>query len=335
MPLRRFLRILFPTFAVALLPLAAHAQYVPQERATGTLRVWGSEQMRELLRLWETGFHRHQPDVRFDERMNGTISAMGGLYAGAADVALMGREIWPEETLAYRQVTAAAPTGVQVALGSFDVPTKADALMVFVRQDSPLAQIRFDQLASLFGCSGRSPIWADVGVSGELGKQPVHLYGYSPDNGAGKFFRHLVLHDALWNCALHAFENRPVGGGRRIDAGQQIIDALSADPLGIAISNIRYATPAVKALALSEGPGSPFVAPERKEYAAGRYPLTRAVYVFFRCGPAGGECSAAVREFLRYILSREGQQDVGQEGGYGPLPETVRQGQLVHLPSLK
>ena len=323
---------------VFLLPLAAHAQpeYVPSARTTGTLRVWGSEQMQELLRLWEAGFKRYQPDVRFDEQMKGTISAMGGLYAGAADLALMGRELWPEEELAYRQITGSAPTGIEAALGSFDVPTKADALMIFVGRDNPLSEIRFDQLAAVFGCSDHgTPTWAEAGVTGELGKQPVHAFGYSPDNGAGKFFRHVVLHDAQWNCALRGFENRQSAGGARIDAGQQIIDALAADPLGIAIANIHYATPAVKALAISAGPGLPFVAPVRQEYAAGRYPLARAVYIYFHCGPAGGECSAAVREFLRYVLSRQGQEDVRQEGGYGPLPEPVRAGELDKLPHLK
>jgi phosphate transport system substrate-binding protein len=335
-PVSRFPRILIASFAVALFSLAARAQYVPREQANGTLRIWGSEQMQDLLRLWEAGFHRYQPKVRFDGRMKGTISAMGGLYAGAADLALMGREIWPEETLAYRQVTGSAPTGIQVALGSFDVPTKADALMIFVRRDNPLSEIRFDQLAALFGCGDHEPAtWAEAGVTGELGKQPVHVYGYSSDNGAGKFFRHIVLHDAQWNCALHAFENRQAAGGARIDAGQQIIDALTRDPLGIAISNIRYATPAVKALAISEGPGSQFVAPVRQEYLAGRYPLTRAVYIFFDCAPAGSQCTAAVDEFLRYVLSRQGQEDVSREGGYGPLPDSIRLEQLAQLPGAK
>lgn len=153
--------------AIFLLPPAAHAQpeYVPSAHATGTLRVWGSAQMQELLRLWEAGFNRYQPDVRFDEGMKGTISAMGGLYAGAADLALLGREIWPEEELAYQQIIGSAPTGIEAALGSFDVPTKADALMIFVSRDNPLSEIRFDQLAAVFGCSDHgTPIWAEAAL---------------------------------------------------------------------------------------------------------------------------------------------------------------------------
>jgi phosphate transport system substrate-binding protein len=315
------------------LPAPAQPSYTPGEQASGTLRVWGSAQMQELMRLWEAGYHRYQPAVHFQEQMKGTVSAMGGLYAGAADLALMGREIWPDETLAYRQVTGTAPTGIQVTMGSFDVPTKADALMIFVRRDNPLSEIRFDQLAALFGCGGAGPpTWSQAGVTGKLGNQPVHVYGYSPDNGAGRFFRHVVLHDGQWNCGLHAFENRQDAGGVRIDAGRQIVDAVSADPLGIGIANIHYSIPSVKTLAISEGPGAPFLAADRLEYASGRYPLTRSVFIFFHCGLPGGRCNPAVREFLHYVLSRQGQEDVRREGGYYPLPPSLLDVEQQKLP---
>ncbi|HUA99929.1 MAG TPA: substrate-binding domain-containing protein [Terracidiphilus sp.] len=326
-------------FTAAILPaLAAQAQpgYVPEGRTAGIIRVWGSVQMQELMRLWEAGFHRYQPEVRFEERLNGTVSAMGGLYAGAADLALMGREIWPEETMAYTQVTGAAPTGVEVAMGSFDVPTKADALMVFVARGNPLTKISFDQLGVLFGCRKQGPpTWSQAGVTGEMGKQPVHVYGYLPANAAARFFQNRVLRGAPWNCGLHAFGNRQTKAGGRIDAGRQIVDALAADPLGIAIANIHYTTPSVKALALSEGTGLPFIAPDRSDYAAGRYPLTRSVFIYFDCGNRKGECSPAVREFLRYVLSREGQQDVSREGAYFPLPSAVLARERSKLPSVK
>jgi phosphate transport system substrate-binding protein len=277
--------------------------------------------MRDLMRLWEAGFQHYQPEVRFEEELNGTVSAIGGLYAGAADLGLMGREIWPEERMAYTQVIGSPPTGIDVAMGSFDVPTKADALMVFVARDNPLSSIRFDQLAVLFGCSEHGPpTWSDAGVTGPMSRQPVHLYGYLPDNAASLFFRSRVLGGAPWNCSLRSFGNLQRAGKPRMDAGRQIVAALTADPLGIAIANIHYSTPAVKVLSLSEGPGSPFVAADRAEYTAGRYPLTRAVSIYIRCGPAQEGCSPAALEFLHYVLGRQGQQDVRREGAYQPLP---------------
>ncbi|HEV2133479.1 MAG TPA: substrate-binding domain-containing protein [Terracidiphilus sp.] len=306
-----------------LLPVRAQDGYEPDRRVRGTLRVWGSAQMQELMRLWEAGFRQFQPEVRFEEKLNGTVSAMGGLYAGAADLALMGRDIWPEEAMAYKQTTGATPTGVDVAMGSFDVPTKADALMIFVNRDNPLSSIRFDQLAHLFECGDTgSPKWSDAGVAGQMGSEPAHLYGYLPENAASRFFRARVLHGPGWNCGYRGFGNLEQTGKPRIDAGRQIIEALSTDPLGIAIANIHYATPQVKVLALSEGPGLPYVVADRSDYIAGRYPLTRTVSIYINCSPAHGGCSPAALEFLRYVLSRQGQQDVSREGAYQPLAAT-------------
>lgn len=331
-------RRIFVVAAALFLALPARAQrgYEPARHVSGTLRVWGSAQMQEVMRLWEAGFRRLQPDVRFRNNLNGTISSMGGLYGGAADIALMGREIWPEEEMAYKQVTGSAPTGVDVAMGSFDVPTKADALMIFVNRDNPLSSIRFDQLRHLFGCGENgSPKWSEAGVSGRMGNEPAHLYGYLPENAASRFFRARVLRGTEWNCAYRGFGNLQLAGKPRIDAGRQIIDALSVDPLGIAIANIRYATAAVKALALSEEPGSAYVAADRSEYLAGRYPLTRTVSVFINCGPANEGCRPAALEFLRYVLSHQGQQDVSREGAYQPLPATLLQAQWRKLESMR
>jgi ABC-type Fe3+ transport system substrate-binding protein len=43
--------------------------------------------------------------------------------------------------------------------------------------------------------------------------------------------------------------------------------------------------------------------------------------------------NAAVLEFLRFVLSRQGQQAVAQEGNYLPLPPEVALRELRQLPT--
>jgi phosphate transport system substrate-binding protein len=306
-------------------------RYHPERQVSGTVRSWGSQQMRRLMQLWENGFRRYQPQVRFEDRLNGTVSAMAGLYAGAADLALMGREIWPTEALAYRQMMGFAPTGVMVATGSFDVPTKADALVIFVHRDNPVPCLTLAQLNGIFGAEPRRGesnvrLWSDLGLHGAWTGHPIDLYGYRVDNAAAIFFRNRVMNGSLlWNSAIHQFMNRFDLGGRRIDSGRQILRALAADRFGIAIANPYYARAQVKALSLSEGTGQPCIAPTRENVRARRYPLTRAVYIFFA---RRGAVDPRIQEFLRYVLSAQGQQDVGREGAYMPLPALVVAQQL-------
>jgi len=289
--------------------------------------------MAELMALWERGFQRYHSNVHFEGKLNGTVSGMGGLYGGAADLSLMGREIWPIEAMAYEQSVGHPATGVEVAIGSFDVPTKADALVVFVHRDNPIASLNLSQLRAIFGCGDATTktaqTWNDLGVSGPLSDKPVHVYGYKLDNAAATFFKNTVLKDEEWRCGIRTFANQTRPDGKRIDSGQLILDALKADPAGIAISNPHYASSAVKAVALAFKDGAP-VPPTKEAMASGSYPLARAVYIFFNLD-SSQQTDPRVREFLRYVLSCEGQKDVSREGAYLPLPESVRQKQLSQI----
>jgi phosphate transport system substrate-binding protein len=58
--------------------------------------------------------------------------------------------------------------------------------------------------------------------------------------------------------------------------------------------------------------------------------LTRSIYVFPRKAP-GQPLDPKVREFLRYILSRDGQEDVVRHNTYMPLTVAVVREQLRKL----
>jgi phosphate transport system substrate-binding protein len=313
--------------------LYAQTAYHQPTQASGTIHSWGSAQMSELMRLWERDFRRDHPTVVFQDKLNGTVSGMAGLYSGAADLALMGREIWPAETMAFEQVTGHSPAGIKVAIGSFDVPTKADALAVFVHRDNPVSKLTLAQLKTIFGCGDATATvsrWGDLGITGALAERPILTYGYKLDNAAAIFFKTVVLKSMEWRCGIHTFANSTDPNGKRIDSGQLIIDALSRDPAGIAISNSHYATGEVKPVALSLAADSGAVLPTRESIANGSYPLARAVYIFFNRNPEKPP-EPRLREFLRFVLSAEGQQDVAHEGAYLPLPESERLEQLNAL----
>jgi len=90
------------------------------------------------------------------------------------------------------------------------------------------------------------------------------------------------------------------------------------------------AGPGVKTLALAEKEGASYYAPTRETLVARTYPLARATYAFVDV-PPGKPMDAKVREFLRYVLSREGQTDVGHDRGYLPLSAAVLAEQMDKL----
>jgi len=95
------------------------------------------------------------------------------------------------------------------------------------------------------------------------------------------------------------------------------VEAVARDPYGIGYCTSRDWTPAVRAVALSESDGGPYVEPTREHVADRSYPLSRLIYWIF-LHPAGKPVDPKIREFLRYVLSKEGQTDVLDERCYLP-----------------
>ncbi len=325
----------------ALAPLAVPASppgsvdlpppYQPRAAVHGTIRIWGHgayDRSRDfigaLVRAWERGFRRVQPGVHFENHLVGTAAAIGALYTGRGDLALMGREIWPPEVAAFREVFGYAPTGVDVVTGSFDVRNHDYALVIFVHKTNPLAGLTLAELDATFGVERRRGghrvrTWGDLGLTGAWRDRPVHLYGLPIARGFARFFEDKVfLGGRLWRPSLREFADAKGSRGGASDGGQRMLDAMAKDPDAIGYAGLLYHNPDVKPISLARRPGGAYIAPTERNVLDHRYPLTRMVTMFFN-RPPGAPVDAKLAEFLRYVLSRDGQAVVTTEGG-GYLP---------------
>jgi phosphate transport system substrate-binding protein len=292
--------------------------------------------MGKLLDRWITRFHQLQPGVKFENRMYGTASAIGALSLGAGDIALLGEEISPAAALEFRRARGYAPAEFQVATGSLDVNFFDYAHMIFVHRDNPLARLSLAQLEAIFGTEGKlgsAPLrtWGQLGLTGEWADKPIQPYGWKVDEDFALFFRERVLGDShRWNPAIKEYVHVIRPDGTQYDHGQQIVDALAADRYGIAISNVRYAVPEVKTVALARQPGEPAMQADQATLIAQQFPLVRIIPAFIDQAP-GQPVEPAVREFLRFMLSREGQQALIEETGYLPIGPEIIARQLAQL----
>ena len=316
-------------------------KYQPAHTVTGTLRLWGhgspdNDFMGKLVRSWEEGFRSYHPDIKFDNRMYGTASAMGGLYTGVGDLAILGREIWPNEVSAFERVFHYDPLGIDITTGSLDIRNMDFALNVFVPKDNPLSKLNLTQVDAIFGSEHRRGpqnirTWGELGLAGEWKDKPINVYGFPTSRGFAVFFQSAVLNDShKWNCDLKEFDHVRQPDGKLLDGGQRILDALKNDPYGIAYSNLRYMNPQVKPLALAAGNGGPYYEATKENLMQRNYPLTRFITTFINRAP-GKPVDPKVKEFLRYILSRDGQETIVRDGNYLPLSEDSIREQLRKL----
>src|SRR5262249_32461064 len=346
--LPRFPKLPALLIALAIGCLCLHAQdvdslspYRPEQTVSGTIRLWGHgsfkrDFMGSLVKSWQAVLARYLPGLTIDYKMYGTASAIGALYAGAGDVAILGEEIHPGAAAAFEGVMHYPPLGVEIATGSLEVRNFDYAQMFFVHRDNPIRQLTLAQLDGIFGCEHRRGLnnirtWGALGLTGDWADKRIVPYSWSIDDSFS-----LYLQDALlggshrWSCDLREFRHVSRPDGSVYDHGQQILDALAKDRYGIAISNLRYANPQVKSLALASREGGPFYEATRDNLIHRRYPLTRIIPAFINRAP-GSPVDPKIKEFLRYILSREGQQDIVDEGGYLPLSQEAIREQLKQL----
>jgi len=314
--------------------------YQPRGELAGTLRIWGHgayDSQRDfigaLVRAWEQGFQQFEPHVRFENHLVGTAAAIGSLYTGRGDLALMGREIWPLEIAAFKEVLGYPPTGIDVVTGSFDVRNRDYALVVFVHQGNPIQGLTLAQLRSIFAVhvgadAHAAHTWGDLGLAGPWRDRPIHLYGLPISRGFARFFEQRVFGGAdLWQPSLREFADLKGSKGGATDGGQRMLDAMADDPDSIGYAGLLYHNAAVRPVALAESAGAPYVEPTVETVMDHSYPLTRMVTMFLN-RPPGKPADPKLREFLRYVLSRQGQQAVTQYGrGYLPIlaPAAARQ----------
>jgi phosphate transport system substrate-binding protein len=278
------------------------------------------------------------------DTLKGTASAQFSLHVDAADIALSGREIYPYEYYGTFRRSQLYAIEIEVATGSFDVRGKSTALGVFVHKDNPLAKLTVKQLDGIFGAErtgGWQKIvwvetaargaednirtWGQLGLTSAWADKPIHVYG--PPGiypGGSSFFQQRVMGGGdTWNEALMEFADR-----------KAMLETLATDPYGIAYAPMTYRNAQVKGLALAQSASGPFVAPTRANVANRTYPLSRSAYIYVAPDTPQGDrapMDPKVREFLRYVLSRQGQADVAREGDHLPLTPGLVRAQLKKL----
>lgn len=338
------------TASAAAFDLSGLPPYRPTRAVQGTIRSWGHGFLRPLMHLWAEDFRRFQPGVRFETRLVTSASAIAGLYTGSVNLGVLAREILPSEAAAYEKMTRQKLTPVTVLMGSYGNQDKIMALGIFVNRDNPLAQLTFSQLDAIWGAELRggahAPVrtWDQVGLTGVWAGRPIQPYTGLAFEAPAAFFSHRVMGGSvLWNDALRQFENseteRPSTGSeptapqirRTVDAYQKVVDAVGADPAAIGLSGAGYRNPRAKLVAVAAGPEAPFVVPSAETISDQTYPLARPVKFYLNAGPML-PADPVVIEFLRYVLSRDGQSQVLHEGDFLPLSAETARAEREKLP---
>jgi len=326
---------------VAAQSLDSLPHYQPAQNVAGTIRVWGHGSPKRdftgrLMKYWEEGFRKYQPGIRIENRMYGTASAIGALYTGTGELAILGEEIQPPAAAAFERVMHYPPLSVEIATGSLDVRYFDYAHVFFVQRDNPISKLTLTQLDAIFGSEHRGGprnirTWGELGLEGEWKDKPINPYAWRIEDDFALYLQDaLLLGSHKWNCDLREFAHIYNPDGSVYEHGQRILDALAKDRYGIGVSSLLFKNPQVKPLALAVADGGPYYPATKENLIQRSYPFTRIIPAFINRAP-GKPVDPKVKEFLRYILSYEGQKEIVREGGYLQLSQEAIREQLKKL----
>jgi len=314
-------------------------EYTPGPPTPGTIRVWGNDFMTKLQGIWEEGFRKSHPEIQFQDTLKSSAQGIGALYTGVADLGLLGREVWPSEVLGFQKMFNYEPLGIAAATGSFDTEGKTWPFIIFVNKTNPISRMTMQQLDAVFGTGlkrgAKEPItkWGELGLTGAWANRPIHVYGYDMSiPGFTYAFQQIVFKGSdKWTGDLREYYNAHHPDGKLIHtAGDLMLDDLAKDPDGIAFTGMQFKNSGVKYLAIAENENGPYVEPTLQTTADRTYPMVRCIYIFLNRTP-GTPIDPKLKEFLRYVLSRQGQEDVKKEGDFLPLTPALLREQLRKL----
>ena len=291
------------------------ASYEKVRGLSGNASSIGSDTMNNMMALWLEAFRKYYPNVKIQIEGKGSSTAPPALIEGTAQFGPMSRSMKSSEEDKFEQAFGYKPTPLRAAL---------DALAVFVNKDNPIEGLSLPQVDAIFSKTRRSEFpndmttWGQLGLEGDWAKAQISLYGRNSASGTYGFFKKQALFKGDYKDEV---KEQP--------GSASVVQGITEDRFAIGYSGIGYRTSGVRVLPLAKAEGQEFRQGSMENVLNGSYPLGRFLYIYINKAP-GQVMDPLVKEFCKFIFSKEGQEIVVKDG-YMPVPFEVVQAELAKL----
>ncbi len=312
------LLIIFSSASATAGNAAKLGQIPPYQKAAGVfgnLSSVGSDTLANLMTLWAEEYKRLYPNVNIQIQAAGSSTAPPALTEGTSTLGPMSRKMKSGELAAFEDKYNYKPLAVPVAI---------DALAIYINKDNPLKGLSVAQVDAIFSstrkCGSKKDIsrWGGTGLKGSWALKRIQLYGRNSVSGTYGFFKQKALCKGDYKNNV----NEQPGSA-------SVVQSVTTSINGIGYSGIGYKTSGVKTVPLNRKAGQPYIPATRETAASGQYPFSRFLYIYVN-KPPNKPLPVLEREFLRMVLSKQGQQIVNKDG-YIPLPARIIQQVLQRI----
>jgi phosphate transport system substrate-binding protein len=320
------------TFAVLVLSVLASLsgrttespRYQPRTTLTGDMRITCETVAEPLMKLWVERFAKFHPDFEIIAKGTSPIASVPMVMSGAYELGFPARELWPSEEESFRRIRGYNATIVMVGLGAHRTAGLTPALGVYVNASNPIERITLGQLDAIYsaerrrGAAAEIRTWSDLGLTGEWANRPIDAYIHRLPNGVDYFIQKIVCQGADFRKSVIQL---PMRRGK-LGPDEVIAEVTVQDPAAIGFGCLGSVIPGMKIIALAENSNGPYYAGTLEEVKRLVHPLARPIYMVLDREP-GKPLPPKVEEFLRFVLSQEGQDAIAASDGWLPLPAAL------------
>ncbi len=270
------------TFLSVVLILIAALAY----GASTSITVKGSDTMVILAQRWAEEYMKNNPGVSIQVTGGGSGTGISALINGTTDICSSSRPMKSSERNQLKQKYSSSGVEVKVA---------KDGIALYVNEKNPVTELSLSQIKGIY--TGMITNWK------ELGGNDASIIVYGRDNSSGTYvyFMEEVLKGQDYTGAMQSMPGTAA-----------VVNAVEKDVNGIGFGGAAYGK-GIKYLKVRNDNESSGCDPTLENIQAGKYPITRYLYLYLRNKPTG-----ELKNFIDWILSAQGQAVVSNVG-YFPI----------------
>lgn len=318
--------------------------YAPSRQVSGTIRIGRAKYLRTgtVMSQWEAAFRKHHPEIRFEHSEHGLATGLVDLVQQRGYT--FGE--WQEAML----VRGTYPLEIEMATGSYDVPGWTPAFAIFVNKENPIQSLSIPQLDGIFAGPRRGGFdktvwnpaaargrdknirtWGQLGLDGDWKNAEIVPNGRPLKYHIQLYFERKVFNGgSIWNENLREWAHELKTDGSRALSSVSMVGAVGQDKYGIVYADLASNIPEVKYLPIAKDDSSAPVPLTLDTLRDRSYPLFLEVYLYAN-RDEGKPLDPKIDEFLRFVLSREGQQAIANDAKWLPLTRSMVDAQRAKL----
>ncbi len=246
------------------------------------LVIKGSNTMLDIAQLWVEEFNKQNPDIKVTLEGAGSSTGIAALFNGTTDIANSSR--WFKDSEVQKMF--------EMKKWFAPVLVAWDGIAIVVHKDLPVKNLTIQQIKDIY--TGKITRWNQIDPN--LPARDIVAFSRNTASGTFEVFKEKVLGDEKMSPKV-----------RMLESSMAELETVAKTPYSIAYFGVGYVDQSVKVVSVNG------VMPTKQNILSSKYALSRPLFIFIDVTKGWPE-EGPVAEFLRFVMSKKGQELVEKAG---------------------